>query len=245
MTRIVTWLSKSGMKVNEAKTTLCLFYHKDTTPIEINLNNIRITSCKTMNVLGVIFDQKLQWSEHIAHAISKANKSLVALRMIKKYFTTKELLQLITSNFYSILYYNSELWHVPSLKNGLKQKLLSSSAKAIKMCVKYCTRDISFINIHRIYKRATPEQFLLYKHALCLFKLMTSTNYTIEWVALNFNQIITSRQTTFMALRANKRKVGLNAFTNRMFILNSRIPFTWFNMSLDTFKIHCKREFIM
>ena len=157
------------MKVNEAKTTLCLFYHKDTTPIEINLNNIRITSCKTMNVLGVIFDQKLQWSEHIAHAISKANKSLVALRMIKKYFTTKELLQLITSNFYSILYYNSELWHVHSLKNGLKQKLLSSSAKAIKMCVKYCTRDISFINIHRIYKRANTQNFFIIQTCLMSF----------------------------------------------------------------------------
>ena len=42
----------------------------------------------------------------------------------KKYFNTTELLQLITSNFYSILYYNSEIWHLPSLKGNLKGKLL-------------------------------------------------------------------------------------------------------------------------
>ena len=40
------WLRQSGMKVNEAKTCLCLFYHKDTTPIEITLNNVRIKSEK-------------------------------------------------------------------------------------------------------------------------------------------------------------------------------------------------------
>ena len=41
-----------------------------------------------------------------------------------------ELLQLITSNVYSILY-------LPSLKPGLKQKIISVSAKAIKICMFY------------------------------------------------------------------------------------------------------------
>ena len=164
--------------------------------------------------------------------------------MIKKYFTTKELLQLVTSNVFSTLYYNSENWHLHSLKGTLKQKLLSTSAKAIKMCVKYCTNDVSFYELHKKFNRATPENYLLYKHALALFKLLTNENFTTEWVALNFNQILTSRQTLFMSLRANKRKVGLNALANRAFILNNRIPLTWFSMSIDTFKIHCKRELL-
>ena len=164
--------------------------------------------------------------------------------MIKKFFNTQELLQLVTSNFYSILYYNSEIWHLSSLKSNLKQKLLSASAKAIKVCVKYCTRDVSFNNLHVIYKRATPEKFLLYRHALCLFKLINYPIFQTEWVALNFNQILTSRQTKFCSSRANRKKVGLNALANRFFILNNRIPLDWFNMSINTFKIHCKKEFI-
>ena len=55
------------MKVNESKTNLCLFYHKDTTPIEIVLNGTIIKSCKTVNVLGVVFDQKMQWAEQVSH----------------------------------------------------------------------------------------------------------------------------------------------------------------------------------
>ena len=96
--------------------------------------------------------------------------------------------------------------------------------------------------ITKIYKRAN---FLLYKHALILFKLIRSQVYTTEWNALNFNQILTSRQTKFLAIRANKRKVGLNALANRVFVLNNRIPLEWFNMSFETFKVHSKQEFIL
>ena len=129
------------MKVNESKTGLCLFYIKDTTAIEIYVNDTMIKSSKTINVLGVIFDQKMQWSEHISQCISKSKKALTAIRMIKKFFPTKELLQLVTSNVFSILYYNSQIWHLQSLKGNLNQKLLSCSATAIKACVKYCAND--------------------------------------------------------------------------------------------------------
>ena len=80
--RIETWLVQSGMQVNESKTCLCLFYHRDTAPIEIVLNNVKIKSVNKINVLGVIFDQKLQWSDHISHCISKSNKALTAIKFI-------------------------------------------------------------------------------------------------------------------------------------------------------------------
>ena len=220
LTNTIDWLTSSGMKVNESKTNLCLFYHKDTTPIEIVLNGTIIKSCKTVNVLGVVFDQKMQWAEQVSHCVTKAKRALTAIRMIRKFFTTKELLQLVTSNVYSILFYNSEIWHLPSLKTNLKQKLLSCSAHAIKICVKYCTRDVSFLDLHTTFKRPNPERFLLYKTALNLFKLMNSSSNTIELVALNFNQILTSRQSNFITVKANRKKVGLYAFANRAFIVN-------------------------
>ena len=136
-------------------------------------------------------------------------------------------------------------YRLQSLKSNLKQKLLSAFAKAIKTCIKYCTRDMSFIDLHRVYNRATKEKFLFYRHALGLFKLTRCPSYLTEWVALNFNQILTSRQTRFLASKANKRKVELNALANRVFILNNRIPLEWFNMSFESFKVHCKREFIL
>ena len=160
------------MKVNEAKTDPCLFHNRDAAPITVKFNGVSIISSKKINFLGVIFDQKLQWADHIAHCIKKSSKALTAIRLIKSFFNTKELLQLVRSNFYSFLYYNSEIWHLQSLKTNLKQRLLSASSKAIKTCVKYCTNDLSFVRIYEMCERALPENFLLYRHALLLYKLI-------------------------------------------------------------------------
>ena len=62
------WRKDSGLKVNK-KTELCLFYRKDTPPIELIINNISVKSLLRMNVLGVEFDSKLNWSKHISKQI--------------------------------------------------------------------------------------------------------------------------------------------------------------------------------
>ena len=72
----------------------------DSTPITLNLYGKMIKSNKSMNVLGVIFDSKLQWADHIAHALKKSMKALIAIRLIRKFFTQNKLLCLIMSNFY-------------------------------------------------------------------------------------------------------------------------------------------------
>ena len=64
----------------------------------------------------------------------------------------------------------------------------------------------------------------LYKHALALYKLFWSDANSTEFLALNLNTILTSRQVNFITTKDNKRKVGLNALANRLNPLNNRIP---------------------
>ena len=85
--KIANWLIQSGLKVNEDKTGLCLFYKNDTTPMTITLKGNIIDSVNTMNILGVTFDNKLFWSNHISIAITKAQNALKAQRFIKRFFT--------------------------------------------------------------------------------------------------------------------------------------------------------------
>jgi hypothetical protein len=67
-----------------------------------------------MNVLGLTFDSRLYWGPQVSRAIKGANNSLQAIKMIRKYCKTFEIIQLLTSNFYSKLYYGSEIWHLPT-----------------------------------------------------------------------------------------------------------------------------------
>ena len=78
---IVKWLKDSGLKVNENKTELCMFHRNDYRPITITIHNEQITSKKSMNVLGVTFDSKLNWSDQVSDTIKKSNNLLRASKL--------------------------------------------------------------------------------------------------------------------------------------------------------------------
>ena len=85
---------------------------------------------------------------------------------------------------------------------------------------------------------------MMYKLALCLFKLYNTEFNPIEFLNLNFNQVITGRQLYFKTLKSNNIKVGLNGLANRLYFLNGLISLTWLNMSMDTYKVHLKKLFL-
>jgi hypothetical protein len=156
---ITKWLKKSGMKVNNKKTELCLFHRLNTAQINFSIGDSIVKSKIEINVLGVLFDSRLQWSNHISKAILKANKALNAIKLIRNFFTKNELLLMFTSNFYSILYYNSEIWHLSTLKGPLQKQLNMASAKAIRVAFHYPDPMIRYLNFHKMANRATPSMF--------------------------------------------------------------------------------------
>ena len=64
-----------------------------------------------------------------------------------------------------------EIWHLPTLKTSLKQKLFSVSARAIKVSIFYPDPMTSYEQIHEINRRAPPEKMRIYNMALQLHKL--------------------------------------------------------------------------
>jgi hypothetical protein len=238
---IIKWLTDSGLKVNEQKTELCLFYRKDTPPIVIRINDAEINSTNSMNVLGITFDSKLTWAKHVAKQVAKSNKALQAIKMIRKFFNHTEILMLLTSNFFSILYYNSEVWHIPKLKPVLNQLLMSASANALKLSQRCPNMYESFLNIHKSCKRATPTQMIKYKHAILIHKLYNQEQPRADWIDLNFNQTFTSRQTKFKTIKNNNFKVGNNLLSNRLTVVNDEIDLIDLNLSLNSFKVKYKK----
>jgi hypothetical protein len=67
---------QSCLKVNNAKTILCLFHKHDITSILIRTGNIVISSSKNNNMLRVLFHSELNCCYHIASATTKANRVL-------------------------------------------------------------------------------------------------------------------------------------------------------------------------
>ena len=88
---------------------------------------------------------------------------LVALKLIRKYFNPEEMKQLITSNIYTVLYYNCEIWLILSLNQALHRHLKAASSAVLGLCGK---RDWTTSQevMHRTHKRATPEGMMNYNY---------------------------------------------------------------------------------
>jgi hypothetical protein len=89
------WLRQFSLKFNESKTELYFFSRNNQLLFSVSFNKLLITSGYLINVLGIISDTNLTWSKHIRNAISKANKSLKAKKIIRRHFNTAELLQML------------------------------------------------------------------------------------------------------------------------------------------------------
>ena len=238
------WLEDSGLTVNKGKTEVCLFSKRDVAPFNIIIGGSPVTTSKTINVLGLVFDSKLTWGPQVTNALSKSSRALTAIRLISRFFNRKELIQLVTSNYYSILFYNSEVWHLNNLKYQLKNSLLTASAKALKVCLKNYDPYISYENLHKMAKRAVPEKLMMYKLSLQLHKTYNHQTPIIDWLYLNDNIILTSRQLKFKIAQHNRLRVGVNALSSRFWFLNDKIDLNYLSLSFDTFKIKMKELFI-
>ena len=166
------------------------------------------------------------------------------MRLIRKYVNNSELLQLITSNFYSVLFYNSEVWHLNNLKHRDKSLLLSTSAQALKSALHFKYPMISNECVHILTNRAIPEIYCNYKISLSLYKTFNNNIPHDEWLNLNFYQTFGSRQCKFHVNLNNKLRVGMNALCNRFHFLNDKIPIDWLNKSFLAYKIECKKLFL-
>jgi hypothetical protein len=234
------WLTSSGLKVNVEKTEIVIFHKTDTSTSSIKINEVKIPTKKQITVLGVIFDSKLEWSLQVENSVRKARSALQGLRVINKYFTLTERLTLITSFFYSRLYYGSQVWLIPSLKSILKTKLFSASGAALKLL----DRDRSFKELHKKYNRATPTQFQKYTTAVSLYDLIKKEIPEDEWINLQFN-IQNDRRNTRLSFQTNNRlKCGLNCLSNRFKSINNEIDKQWIDMSRDVYKTKCKKRLI-
>ena len=242
---ITIWLRNSGLKVNDAKTELCLFHRKDHAPIEIPVFNTLLTSRSHMNVLGIYFDSKLQWQNQVQSSINKSKQALHAIYIIRKYFNKNQIRAIITSNYYSILYYNSEVWLLPSLKPALRQQLLSASSAPLKLITTNYNYLMSYNSLHYLNQRATPNQITLYKHALQLHKTYNCSKYSNDWVHLHFNQQFNNRNTMVKFTNTSNYKIGNNLLSNRFTMLNGKIELSMLNDSFESFKVKCKTKFLI
>ena len=235
----------AGIVVKDEKTEICLFHRQDHPMVNVRVNKKQVTSKRSINILGILFDSKLQWNGQVAQSIRKSKQALHALRLVSKYMTKPEIKILLTANFYSTLSYNCEVWLIPTLSPILKQQLLSASANGLRILSGKNNERISFEQLHQFHKRATPICMMKHRMAIQLYKVYNGTMESEDWMDLNFQQNFNQRMNTVQIIDKSRLRIGRNVLMNRLPILNNEINFDWLNLSLNSFKLKSKSLFLI
>ena len=238
---MIDWLKNSGMKVNTDKTEFCIFHRNDVHPVTINLAGNLITSKSSVKILGVIFDSKLNWNNHVVCTIQKCKKTLQAIKLISSNFNVDEKINIVTSLFYSKMYYAAEIWLIPSLKANLKKKLLSVSTQALRVAANDYLKVFNSNDLHIMFNRYTPVKWGHYCSLLSLYRIINHHIPEQIWIELQTTSLPLTRANKTLFPPKNRLKVGLNSMSNRLSFVSTLITNDQLNLSYNAFKILIKR----
>jgi hypothetical protein len=244
-TTLSRWFELSGMVVNMEKTELCIFSRGQVATKSVLVENHPVLVKNEMKVLGITFDSQLKWDKHILKTLNSCSKLLFALRIVKQSLDVEQVLNVATSIFYSKMYYGCIVWLHKNTSSGLKNKLLSMSAKCLMICLGYKTSDRkAFAEIHMEAKRATPKMMQLYVHACFMYKIIHNLKPPSVFNKLILTFLNEHRNPNPKFTSINKLRVGYNSLHNRLAEVSQLVNFDWTSLSYPTFKIKAKELFL-
>ena len=113
LNHICNWLQSNKLSLNVQKTHTMLFTNNAevyTSQLPILMNDTLITRVYKVRFLGIIFDDKLKWKEHIDHISNKIAKSIGVICKTRHSLPGKSLITLYYSLIYPYLTYCHLVW---------------------------------------------------------------------------------------------------------------------------------------
>ena len=121
---LVEWFRSNKLALNSSKTHYMIFTRQK---VDFNQQLVKIESSiierkNTCKFLGLLIDDKLNWSEHITYIRSKISRSLYAMNRLKHVVSSRYLKTLYDSLVHSYITYGIVLWGgtCPSYINAIR-----------------------------------------------------------------------------------------------------------------------------
>lgn len=239
------FLSSIGMVVNASKTEL-LYSSRTKLPDQFYIDHrgSRIEAKDKMKALGVIFTPSLDWRAHVDAALNKSAHTIKRIRYLSKWLTGEELLQLVTSQYMSLVFYAAPLW-IGNLSSLSWKRLNSAHYRALRAALRDFRKKKKRKDLDKISKRATPVQWSRYIVASTVIKLYTSSDTNIAEL-LRSNAYVNDRMPRKARFSDRSRlKIGRQSLQNRIGPLFSHITFDWIRpLSDDQLRVLLKSEFM-
>ena len=161
-TLLLNWFNTNEMKSNNDRCHLISINHENNV---IPIGDEEITGRKSVKLLGVTIDNKLNFNEHVTKICNKANQMLHALARIAKYLDPDKLKIIMKSFIESQFNYCPLTWMFHSRK--LNNRINNLHERAHQLVYKnpnlnfhdLLTRDKSFCIHHRNLQNLATEMY--------------------------------------------------------------------------------------
>jgi len=240
----LAYLETQGMVTNLSKTEAVMFGN-ETTEETLEINGEKFVIGNKMKVLGVTFDLRMKFSDHVSNVVSKARKLSSALRMISKKLKYDQFLKVMTSQYYGKCFYGCTVWLNGSNSFLDVRRINALHYRALRIARNDFKRKLSRAELDRI-GRARPTTWSNYLMASTAIKAITRGTPKAIAEELQKNMFKERRrQNRPKFFDDSKRKIGRQQLKNRLNFLNG-LSFDWIDGMCDaTLRINLKKEFGM
>jgi len=133
---LTSWCDDNGMEINMGKTKEMLIhfgtrYPSQSVPL-VKINNAPVERVTSFKLLGVYFNNRLDWKDHVAHITTKASKRIFCLhQLVRAGIDARALTNVYCSLIRSVLEYCCQVWHA-----GLTVQQSRDIEKIQKRCMR-------------------------------------------------------------------------------------------------------------
>ena len=149
LNKISDWCDLWGFKISLDKTVAVIFSHRKFHNINLSLNNQPIKVDNKAKFLGLIFDSRLSWKDHITYLEEKCKKRLQLMRAVAGNSwgaNKKVLLTIYRSLIRSVIDYGAIAYN--SASDNLKHRLDVIQHKALRIaCGAFCSTAASALQV--------------------------------------------------------------------------------------------------
>ena len=246
--KILIWLNANKLSLNVKKTHFIIFSFSNKRIVNTNdivIDNQPVSRVSHTKFLGVIIDEKLNWSEHVNNLKIKLAKGSGIIRKCRICFSIDTLLTLYYSFVYPYITYCLEVWGGTNERNlnsiFILQKRISRIIKSLPFRT-HTSPYFAGLNISNIF------QLCKYKVILFMFKYVKGLLPVIFENYFVTNDDCHSYPTGIgnhlRPLRCRKSAGQKSMKYNGAILWNSITYLIDHSCSFNTFKLHLKKYII-
>ena len=170
LSRIENWFQVNCLFINATKTESMLFGTSsrlsNIDSFSVNINGVPIKRVTEFRYLGVVFDERLSWNEHIKSILCKAGKRVGMLGRVRRHITSHSANTVYISMIRPIIEYCSGVWACCGEVNSGTLERLQNRAARIVAQTPDSNSAIEFLKWNTLKMRRDQNVYKLVKKSL-------------------------------------------------------------------------------